>query len=275
MRWKQFLTPVKSMDAVEARDTLAREGGSYTLLDVRQPEEYEAEHLPGAKLIPLPELSARLGELDPSRPTIVYCAIGGRSRIAAQMLAGKGWNTVVNLAGGIKAWKSEKAVGPEDVGMHFFSGLESTEQTLVTAFALEEGLRSFYESMAGKVQNEDARRLFTLLAGIEVKHQDRIYTEYLRASGSTLPRAEFAKAIVDPAMEGGLTTEDYLERFQPDMDNVADVVSLAMGIEAQALDLYERAGARAATEARAVLLQIADEERAHLVQLGRLYGSAG
>ena len=65
MRWKQFLTPVKSMDAVEARDTLAREGGSFTLLDVRQPEEYEAEHLPGAKLIPLPELSSTPGRARP------------------------------------------------------------------------------------------------------------------------------------------------------------------------------------------------------------------
>jgi len=275
MRWKQFLTPVKSMDAVEARDTLAREGGSFTLLDVRQPEEYEAEHLPGAKLVPLPELSARLGELDPARPTLVYCAIGGRSRIAAQMLAGKGWSTVYNLSGGIKAWKNEKAVGPEDVGMHLFSGQESAEQTLVTAFALEEGLRSFYESMAGKVQKEDAGRLFTLLAGIEVKHQDRIYSEYVKASGSKLPRAEFAKAVVNPAMEGGLTTEDYLERYQPDMENVGDIVSMAMAIEAQALDLYERVGARAAPEVRGVMMQIADEERAHLVQLGKLFRNPG
>jgi rhodanese-related sulfurtransferase/rubrerythrin len=271
MRWKQFLTPVESMDPAEARDTLARRGGAFTLLDVRQPEEYANEHLPGATLIPLPELSNRLAELDPARPTIVYCAIGGRSRIAAQMLAGKGWEKVFNLSGGIKAWQDEKAVGPEDVGMHLFSGLESAEETLVAAWALEEGLRAFYESMTATVRSEAAGRLFRRLAGIEVKHQERILAEYQKVSGRALSRAEFDRTVVSPAMEGGLPTEDYLERYHPDMESPADIVSLAMAIEAQALDLYQRAAARASADTRAVLSQIADEERAHLEQLGRLF----
>jgi rhodanese-related sulfurtransferase/rubrerythrin len=271
MRWKQFLTPVESMAPAEARDTLARRGGAFTLLDVRQPEEYANEHLPGATLIPLPELSNRLAELDPARPTIVYCAIGGRSRIAAQMLAGKGWEKVFNLSGGIKAWQDEKAVGPEDVGMHLFSGLESAEETLVAAWALEEGLRAFYESMTATVRSEAAGRLFRRLAGIEVKHQERILAEYQKVSGRALSRAEFDRTVVSPAMEGGLPTEDYLERYHPDMESPADIVSLAMAIEAQALDLYQRAAARASADTRAVLSQIADEERAHLEQLGRLF----
>jgi len=123
MRWRQFFTPVKSIDAVEAKDYLNRTAGdAFTLLDVRQPGEYEAEHLPGAKLIPLPELGARLAELDADKPTMVYCAIGGRSRIAAQVLAAKGFREVMNLSGGIKAWNSQKAVGPEDQGLSLFSG---------------------------------------------------------------------------------------------------------------------------------------------------------
>lgn len=271
MRWKQFLTPVESMDPAEARETLARRGGAFTLLDVRQPEEYASEHLPGATLIPLPELSNRLAELDPGRPTIVYCAIGGRSRIAAQMLAGKGWENVFNLSGGIKAWQDEKAAGPEDVGMHLFSGLESAEETLVAAYALEGGLRAFYESMTATVRSEAAGRLFRQLAGIEVKHQDRILAEYQKVSGRALSRAEFDRTVVSPAMEGGMPTEDYLERYHPDMESPGDIVSLAMAIEAQALDLYQRAAARASADTRAVLAQIADEERAHLEQLGKLF----
>jgi len=46
--------------------------GSYTLLDVRQPGEYVSGRIPGATLIPLPELSDRLGELDPQKPVIAY-----------------------------------------------------------------------------------------------------------------------------------------------------------------------------------------------------------
>jgi len=44
----------------------------YNLLDVRQPDEYEQSHLPGAKLIPVSELPDRLRELDPRKPTITY-----------------------------------------------------------------------------------------------------------------------------------------------------------------------------------------------------------
>ena len=44
----------------------------YNLVDVRTPKEYEEGHLPGARLIPVGELSDRLAELDPAKPTIVY-----------------------------------------------------------------------------------------------------------------------------------------------------------------------------------------------------------
>jgi rhodanese-related sulfurtransferase len=46
--------------------------GSYTLLDVRQPSEYEKGRIPGAKLIPLPELAGRLREIDSRKPVIAY-----------------------------------------------------------------------------------------------------------------------------------------------------------------------------------------------------------
>ena len=62
---------------------------------MRQPEEYAEEHLPGATLIPLPELTNRLSELDPGRPTIVYCAIGGRSaRSIVQEVCGSALKTI-------------------------------------------------------------------------------------------------------------------------------------------------------------------------------------
>ena len=73
MLWKQFLTPVKSMGPDEARAYISeQEEGAYTLLDVRQPGEYQRERIPGARLIPLPELTDRLGEIDPEKPVIAY-----------------------------------------------------------------------------------------------------------------------------------------------------------------------------------------------------------
>ena len=73
MKWRQFLTPVQSMDAKEAKAYMAdHREGTFNLLDVRQPGEYEKERIPGAKLIPLPELTNRLDELDPTKPIIAY-----------------------------------------------------------------------------------------------------------------------------------------------------------------------------------------------------------
>jgi rhodanese-related sulfurtransferase len=73
MKWKQFFTPAKSMDVDEARAFIKKhKQGEYTLLDVRQAGEYEKARIPGAKLIPLPELTNRLDELDPEKPLIAY-----------------------------------------------------------------------------------------------------------------------------------------------------------------------------------------------------------
>ena len=73
MRWKQLFTPVQSIEPDEARAFMGQHPeGSYTLLDVRQSGEYEKEHLPGAKLVPLPNLADSLKELDPQKPIVVY-----------------------------------------------------------------------------------------------------------------------------------------------------------------------------------------------------------
>jgi len=71
MRWKQFFTPVESIDTAQARDMMA-DTGDMLILDVRQPSEYNAGHIPGATLIPLPQLTDRLGELDRDQPLMVY-----------------------------------------------------------------------------------------------------------------------------------------------------------------------------------------------------------
>ena len=73
MRWKQLFTPAKNMDVETAKEYLDKhKEGTFTLLDVRQPGEYENSHLPGAKFIPLPELTERIGELDPEKPVVTY-----------------------------------------------------------------------------------------------------------------------------------------------------------------------------------------------------------
>ncbi len=73
MKWMQFFTPAKSLDFKETEQYIAQHpGDEITILDVRQPSEYKESHIPGANLIPLPQLSDRLGELDPQKSVLVY-----------------------------------------------------------------------------------------------------------------------------------------------------------------------------------------------------------
>lgn len=187
------------------------------------------------------------------------------------MLAGKGYGTVINMSGGIREWNGGVALGSEELGLGFFTGKESAEEALVAAYSLEEGLRDFYLSMGEKVKRPDVRALFRKLSEIEIKHQDRIFEEYVRLKGKRVNRAEFEKGAVAKSVEGGLTTGEYVDHFKPDLESAVDVVSLAMSIEAQALDLYKRAADRSDGErSRKVLSGIADEERSHLALLGKL-----
>jgi rhodanese-related sulfurtransferase len=76
------------------------------LVDVRMPDEYAVVHVPGAVLIPLPELAARAQEVAKDRRVYVICASGGRSLVAVEALNKAGWDAV-SVAGGTKGWASE------------------------------------------------------------------------------------------------------------------------------------------------------------------------
>ena len=74
-----------------------------TVVDVREPGEYVAGHVPGATLIPMGQLSSRLGELDKSRPVYLVCASGNRSAAMTDLLRASGYDAY-SVAGGTSAW---------------------------------------------------------------------------------------------------------------------------------------------------------------------------
>jgi phage shock protein E len=82
-------------------------GENVTIVDVREPYEWEAGHIPGARLIPrgtLKDLSAE--ELpDRGRRIVVHCNAGGRGALAAKSLMEMGYTNVANLEGGLNAWR--------------------------------------------------------------------------------------------------------------------------------------------------------------------------
>ena len=88
---------------------LRRDAGE-PVIDVREPDEYEDEHVPGAILIPLGDLADRVDEVPRDRPVLIICKSGARSRRAAEFLIEQGFDAT-NIAGGTLAWiESGRAV---------------------------------------------------------------------------------------------------------------------------------------------------------------------
>jgi rhodanese-related sulfurtransferase len=77
------------------------------VVDVREPNEYAAGHVPHSRAMPMGQVAKRLGELDKykNKPVIVVCQSGNRSSSACNALRKGGFEKVYNLSGGIGAWE--------------------------------------------------------------------------------------------------------------------------------------------------------------------------
>jgi rhodanese-related sulfurtransferase len=97
--------PKVSVPEIQAEDLKSRldHGENLFLLDVRDPYEFEKSNI-GGHLIPLPQLSRRLHELDADREIVAVCKMGPRGVKAVELLQKFGFKKVSNLRGGIHAW---------------------------------------------------------------------------------------------------------------------------------------------------------------------------
>jgi adenylyltransferase/sulfurtransferase len=99
---------IREIDPVELKERLDR-GDALVLVDVREPFERAIVDLPdhGQRLIPVKQIPVAAHELDPSAETVVYCRSGPRSAWAAERLMEMGFRRVLNLRGGIMAWRAQ------------------------------------------------------------------------------------------------------------------------------------------------------------------------
>ena len=96
------MAALRSISVDQLRQRLA--GPPPFLLDVREPWEYAAGHVPRAELIPLGQLEQRVAEVPRDRAVLAICHSGSRSLAAVGYLHGLGYRDVVNVDGGTAAW---------------------------------------------------------------------------------------------------------------------------------------------------------------------------
>ena len=100
---------------ISVADAAAKRDAGAFILDVRQPDEWNAVHIPGATLIPLDQLEARVNEVPKDKEVVVVCRSGNRSQQGRDILKSAGFSQVTSMAGGMNQWSAAgypTATGP-------------------------------------------------------------------------------------------------------------------------------------------------------------------
>jgi len=107
MLWRRLVAPrLSGVQSISASEYLQKmRDQAHTLVDVRQPGEWQSGHPKAAVHIPLGEVAARLQEIPQDKPVVVICASGNRSAMAATKLAKAGFSNVYNFSGGMGSWQ--------------------------------------------------------------------------------------------------------------------------------------------------------------------------
>jgi len=275
MKLNCSIDEIKRLTSQEAKKILDSDAlGAFQLLDVRQPREYEAGHIPGAKLIPLGELEYRYGELDKDRGIISYCRSGHRSMAASIHLCGLGFENVYNLNGGIRKWDYEVVKGTTEDKL--ISGGEETFDVLIVALMFERGALDFYTRAQRLVKDEKAAQVFERLVAMEDTHLQRLYMRYsqllwemksLLGAADELPSLDQLKAELSTIyMEGGIRINEELVKIG-DLEFMDDLEALEIGLEKEyaAYDFYKRVADTVDDhKTRNLLHELAGEEKEHI-----------
>lgn len=272
MNLANIFSPVETISADIAKKELSeKKEGEILLVDVREPEEYEEGHLPGARLIPLSEILDRVRDLDESKPVITYCRSGNRSRSAAALMKTKGYRNVRSMDGGITAWNGLVATGGYEAGIYLIDDRKTPEELISFAWALEHGTGLFYEKSRDAVADQEAKQVFNDLVSAELRHKENLIDAYKKLKGKEISGEILENDAAKGFMESGVSLEDMILWLKQENRQLLDVLEFSMTAETNSLDLYTKIFRRIDDrDTGEIFLALIEEEKAHLARLGKL-----
>jgi rhodanese-related sulfurtransferase/rubrerythrin len=249
----------------------------YQLVDVRQPEEYQQGHIPGALLIPVGDFEARRTEVEKlaDRKAIFYCRSGVRSLRAATWASQVSeLPEVFHLLGGFNTWGGMSL--PDFPRLKALDLTGDVESLLRQAFDLEKGTYRLYELLAEKYAGPVAGAV-SRLARAELIHGQVVHRLLVEAAEGGVPDFEtLFEQTPGQLVESGESYDELVRRAQAlEGQGALAILEFAADIELNAYDLYKSlAGSAAGEETRAVLVDLSQQEKHHaegvLAALGRL-----
>ena len=198
-----------------------------------------------------------------------------RSRAAASILTGAGFQAVHSMEGGIRAWQGLVAEGIPEAGMAYFSPASRPEEMIALAWLLEDGMRKFYESLAQIMENQETKGVFENLKRSEENHQTILWRLFEEISVKS-PTPEFPDDVVptEPrgdVMEGGMLVSEALKWSKGKV--LRDILELCISLETNSYDLYLKMERNVeGHNARQVFKTLFGEERNHLDRLTSMFG---
>ncbi len=246
----------------------SRKEQEYLLVDVREPAEYEQGHIPGAKLLPLGQIEARIDELDTDKELIFYCASGNRSRVASMLVAESGLapKAVVNVEGGYYAWDGK--VLTDFPRVELFGDLSDRAAVLKTAMNLEKGAWLFYRSLREEPDAAAFRKAAETLVKLEHRHAEILYRYWRQTAGeeSPPPFQELFDELPGDVLESGQSLDQALAAVRSlPLESCAGFADLALDIEYRAYDLYRNlAVGSKGVEEQETYFRLASQEKGHI-----------
>jgi len=236
----------------------------FVVVDVREPEEYGVEHLPGALLVPLMELLAGSARLKPATHTIFYCRSGNRSMHGAQAASGRGdLGQVYNLIGGIMAWRGETL--PDFPNVKVFEDTEDLPALLMRAIDLEKGAERLYGALLDHFKGSSLEEPIRRLEEAEEGHARALYSMLKKVSDPAPPPfEELYEGMQGLTLESGEPLVKLSAWLASGTADRASVLEVALDLELKAYDLYRNLANRAEDpEMKATFLEIAATEQRH------------
>ncbi len=243
----------------------------YLLVDVRQPAEYAAIHIPGAMLMPLMELESRLFDLPDDRELVFYCRTGARSQVAAMLAteAELSDKRIYNLVGGILAWDGRKL--SDFPRVQVFQAEGARDDPLMQAMDLEKGAYRYYRHILAAHGQADFAPAIGELSQAEEGHARMIYAFWKRAQSDPPAFEDLFRELRGEILESGEPLMEVLDRLAAvASDRCLNILELSLEIEYRAYDLYRNmAESETDTARRDGFLAIAQAEKKHMRILSR------
>lgn len=243
----------------------------YLLIDVRQPSEYQAGHIPGALFMPMLEFEAKLFDLPAEKDLIFYCRNGARS-VAAALLAQDAEVTtggVYNLLGGIMQWSGHTM--QDFPRVQVFDSSREFDQLLRTAMELEKGAWRFYQAVIDRFPSATHVPTFEQLSKAETAHARALYQIWSTRVSQPQPFETLYTLLKGDILEGGESLDGVLERLDAiEGDGCMALIEMSLQIEYAAFDLYRVMADRSDDpDARQAFISIAQAEKGHMRLLTR------